>query len=132
MGAANPGARLSQSFLSPVLAVISSTRCLLRRRSLRDSLGRRPRLLSHGGRCPFFSSSPSIGSELGAPTPCSCPSHGRRPSLSSLPLAAMELVPIQVRLPLFPPLSVGGWRPISPALDGCRFVLVAGVRPCSS
>jgi hypothetical protein len=64
--------------------------------------------------------------------PAPVPPMDAAPSLSSLPLAAMELAPAQVRLPLFPPISVGGWRPISRALDGRRFVLIAGIYPCSS
>jgi hypothetical protein len=64
--------------------------------------------------------------------PAPVPPMDAAPSLSSLPLAAMELAPAQVRLPLFPPISVDGWRPISRALDGRRFVLIAGVCPCSS
>jgi|UniRef100_A0A804PSH1 hypothetical protein len=64
--------------------------------------------------------------------PAPVPPMDATPSLSSLPLAAMELAPAQVRLPLFPPLSVGGRCPISLALDDRHFVLVAGVCPCSS
>ena len=81
---------------------------------------------------PSFPHLPPSVLSLAPLLPALVPPMDAAPSLSSLPLAAMELAPAQVRLPLFPPLSVGGRCPISLALDDRHFVLVAGVCPCSS